>query len=180
MKIISITGPESSGKSEFATYLSKRLKNNILCPEFARTYMEEHLPDGTYMKEDVKKMLVGQIELWDDHQATPANYLILDGDVIIYAVWVDYVFGEKWGEIESYLKKHRPHVTALCTPDLPWEPDPLRSNPNNRDFLFQKYKKIILENNLPSIEMVGVGEKRFERAFESICSALSIDESEYQ
>jgi nicotinamide riboside kinase len=180
MKIISITGPESSGKSEFATYLSKRLKNNILCPEFARTYMEEHLPNGVYTKEDVKKMLIGQIEVWNDHHARPAEYLILDGDVIIYDVWVDYVFGEKWDEIECYLKKHRPYITALCTPDLPWQPDPLRSNPTDRDILFQKYKKIILENNLPFIEIAGVGEKRFESAFESICSALSIDKSEYQ
>jgi nicotinamide riboside kinase len=180
MRIISITGPESSGKSEFAVYLSKRLKNAILCPEYARAYMEKHLPDGSYTKKDVIKMFREQVEVWDDLRMNNADYLILDGDVLIYAVWVDYVFGEKWNEIESYSIKHRPHITALCTPDLPWQPDPLRSNPTDRDILFQKYKNLILENQLPFIEIKGEGEKRFVSAFESICSALSIDESEYQ
>ena len=180
MKIISITGPESSGKSEFAAYLARRLKNSILCPEFARSYMEEHLPDGNYSKEDVKKMLAAQIDIWSDQELQSSDYLILDGDILIYAVWVDFVFGEKWGEIEDYLIHHRPHLTALCTPDIPWQPDPLRSNPTDRDILFQKYKKIILERNIPFVEVSGDGEKRFESAFTLICRALAIDDSKYQ
>ena len=38
---------------------------------------------------------------------------------------------------------HRYTHTFVCTPDIPWAPDPLRVNPFDRERLFQEYIKML-------------------------------------
>jgi nicotinamide riboside kinase len=37
----------------------------------------------------------------------------------------------------------------LCRPDIPWEEDPLREHPEQREQLFDLYHKSLIEHNLP-------------------------------
>jgi nicotinamide riboside kinase len=57
--------------------------------------------------------------------------------------------------IREGIKKSDYHLTILLHPDLPWVEDPLRENPLNREYLFERYKTILLEYGFPWIEIKG-------------------------
>ena len=72
---------------------------------------------------------------------------ILDTDLITIKIWSEYKFGncDNWilNKIEE--QKNEIRFYLLCKPDIPWESDPLRENPNDRMKLFEIYK-MELEN----------------------------------
>ena len=43
------------------------------------------------------------------------------------------------------LKEQKIDHYFLCKPDIPWEPDPLRENPEDRERLFKLYERGLLE-----------------------------------
>ena len=48
----------------------------------------------------------------------------------------------------------------LCKPDLPWEPDPLRENPDDRERLFERYEELLDQLGKPYAVISGAGELR--------------------
>ncbi|MBK6665466.1 MAG: hypothetical protein IPG48_04760 [Saprospiraceae bacterium] len=58
---------------------------------------------------------------------------------------------EKYGHIDDALWKHWNNKQEgwylLCRPDMPWEEDPLRENPYDRDRLFDIYHQYLLDHN---------------------------------
>ena len=56
----------------------------------------------------------------------------------------------------------------LCTPDMPWEPDPLRENPNSRAELFELYKTNLNKYNKNFIVVNGPHEKRLKKTTQAI------------
>jgi nicotinamide riboside kinase len=139
MRIV-LTGAESSAKST----LTQILGEHFCLPyalEFARAYLEKHGP--SYDDEQLRKIA----RLHQTHQRTlispdePMGFL--DTDLINYKIWFEEVFGECPPEILKGLEAEVDHTYLLCAPDLPWEPDPLRENPNDRDRLFELHRKEI-------------------------------------
>jgi nicotinamide riboside kinase len=57
---------------------------------------------------------------------------------------------------------------TLCWPDIPWEADPLRENPDNRDKLFELYKASLIQYNKNFIIISCGLEKRFEQCLQNI------------
>jgi nicotinamide riboside kinase len=56
----------------------------------------------------------------------------------------------------------------LCSPDIPWEPDPLRENPHDRDRLFQVYLAMLEKLRKP-YAIIAVGRrKRLKDAMRAI------------
>jgi nicotinamide riboside kinase len=43
----------------------------------------------------------------------------------------------------------------LCAPDIPWEPDPLRENPSNRQELLELYEKELIKMKRPFTVLKG-------------------------
>ena len=149
VKII-LTGPESSGK----TTLCKVLANYLKIPrskEYARKYLEEI--DRDYTQDDLTEIAKEQIKL-------EKEYALLDTDIITIKIWSNYKYGncEKWilKQIEKQRSENRFYL--LCKPDLKWEKDPFRENPNNRIELFELYKKEL--ENLHHDYYIVEGEKR--------------------
>tara|TARA_B100000787_G_C16181975_1_gene292376 strand:- start:899 stop:1387 length:489 start_codon:yes stop_codon:yes gene_type:complete len=131
-KII-ITGPESSGK----TTLCEQLSNHFdipCCKEYAREYLQKLA--GDYNKDDLLKIAKGQLKAENKKQ-------ILDTDLITIKIWSEYKYGEcdKWivKKIEDQKKEKRFYI--LCNPDIKWQADNQRENPNDRKELFEIYKK---------------------------------------
>jgi nicotinamide riboside kinase len=135
MRIV-LTGAESSGKSTLTRQLGERFDLPVAL-EFARFYLEEHGPD--YDGNLLRKMASLHRD-WQREQVPPAAPLgLFDTDLINYKIWAEEVFGECPPEIERGIAEEADHVYLLCAPDLPWEPDPLRENPHDRDRLFQRH-----------------------------------------
>ena len=142
---VGIIGPESTGKSTLANYLAHRY-NGVLVPEYAREYMEKLAPTYEYTYDDVVAIAKQQVEqlesLADDLQ-------IFDTELIITKVWFMHKYGECPDFVEQELHKYPMDVYLLCYPDMPWEPDPVRENPNIREYLFDWYEREIQALGIP-------------------------------
>ena len=154
---IGIIGPESTGKSTLANYLAHRY-NGELVPEYARDYMEQLAPTYEYTYQDVVHIARIQIEqLKELHSSStegiPKGYrsdiVVFDTELIITKVWFLHKFGHCPEFLEEALHAYPMDVYLLCYPDMEWEPDPVRENPNIREYLFDWYKKEIETLDIP-------------------------------
>ena len=154
---IGIIGPESTGKSTLANYLAHRY-NGELVPEYAREYMEQLAPTYEYTYQDVVHIARIQIEqLKELHSSStegiPKGYrsdiVVFDTELIITKVWFLHKFGHCPEFLEEALHAYPMDVYLLCYPDMEWEPDPVRENPNIREYLFDWYKKEIETLDIP-------------------------------
>ncbi|WP_367390995.1 AAA family ATPase [Lewinella sp. LCG006] len=171
LKIL-ITGPESSGKTQLAQTLARRFHSPWV-PEFARTYL--HALEGDYEEEDLLKILNGQLRLQQQHHSSPLLFCDT-GPEVIY-VWSKVKFGQVDPFIEASLRKYHYTLTLLCTPDLAWEPDPLREAPlrADREQYFEMYRKTLQKFNRPYLVISGQGEQRANIAVSAIQQLLNTD-----
>jgi len=64
---------------------------------------------------------------------------------------------------------HPYDLFLLCKPDLPWEADPLRENPDDREELYQRYLKALQDMNANFFEISGLDfEQRLALAVSSV------------
>jgi len=153
VKEIVITGPESTGKSTLAENLAGYYKD-IWVPEYARTYLREL--GRPYRKGDLTKIAKGQWSLQKQYLKKAKRFIFYDTSMLIIKVWSTYKYGTctKW--IEEHFKKQKVDLYVLTKTDLPWEYDPLRENPDDRDKLFEIYKEELTKYDKPFIEVGGL------------------------
>ena len=160
---IAIIGPESTGKTVLAGQLAEHF-NSLWVPEYARDYVENLKSPYTY--EDVCSIAQKQIEQEQEVDNTPssAEYIFFDTELIITKVWFSYRFGKVPDFLTKQLNSGFFDIYLLCTPDLPWEPDPVREHGDDREYFFNRYKKEIEQTGKPYVIVDGLGDKRFQKA----------------
>ena len=126
---IAFTGPESSGKTTLAAWLSSFLELPIV-EEYARTYLADQIE---YKPEDLDFMAKKQVEWWPNHG------LVADTEMHVFQIWSQVKYAEVSPVISELLHAQQFDHYFLCAPDIPWEADPLRENPLNREMLFDLY-----------------------------------------
>lgn len=149
---IAFTGPESTGKSTLANWLSSFL-SIPLAPEFARAYLEK---SPSYEFEDLTKITKGQLALW------PEGNLIADTELHVIQIWSQEKFKQIDPTILIALQQQKFDHYFLCAPDIPWEEDPLRENPLDRDRLFESYRKELIAYQRPFTVLAGDLQSRQE------------------
>ena len=146
---VAIIGPESSGKSTLARYLANRYQG-ILVPEYAREYVERKgTTDVTYDELcEIAKHQIEELELIANSQQPTAFF---DTELIVTKVWFDYAFGRVPEWLNEAIRRFPMDVYLLTRPDLPWVPDPARSNGSDaiRHELFDRYEAEIQALNIP-------------------------------
>lgn len=157
MKRIAITGPESSGKSTLTQALAEHLKANW-CIEFAREYLEKR--NGYYSQTDLDEIAKGQLALWND--VDNETLLFCDTEMLVIKIWSEFKYGNCSSFIENAFREQQFDHYFLCRPDIPWEEDPLREHPEQREQLFDLYHKTLVENNLPFTIVEGDLPKRLD------------------
>jgi NadR type nicotinamide-nucleotide adenylyltransferase len=161
LKRISITGPESTGKSELAAGLAKHYQT-VYVPEYSREYLKEI---GTnYTLDDVLNIAKGQIFSEIRFIQMANQYLFCDTDMLVAKIWCREVFNECPEWIEKMLIEHTYDLYLLCYPDLVWEPDALRENPENRKYLFGEFVKELELQNFNYQIVKGQGSERLKNA----------------
>lgn len=168
MKIrIALTGPESSGK----TTLCKLLSEYYGCPwvsEFARDYLTAN--PGNYGLSDLDYMAAQQVERWE--RLTEENLVFYDTEMTVFAIWAKVKFGTVTETIHQlHAQQHIDHY-FLCQPDIPWEFDPLRENPTDREALFTRYYETLKERQIPFTVVSGTIEERMISAQKVINTLL--------
>jgi NadR type nicotinamide-nucleotide adenylyltransferase len=160
---IAIIGPESTGKTELAMQLADYFKSPWV-PEYAREYIENLRVPYTY--EDVCNIALKQIEeeKFYENISTNEQFVFFDTDLIITKVWFEYRFGKIPEFLTERLKTTFFDLYLLCTPDLPWEADPVREHGDDRDYFFEWYKREVEQTGKPFVIVNGIGNERFNNA----------------
>ena len=159
---VAITGPESSGKTTLSQSLSDHFKVGYI-PEFARTYLEQ--TNGIYTQANLDEMAKGQLT---SIESSPHSITICDSDFSVLEIWSSYKYGNVSELINEFVKKDIFDLHILCSPDIPWEEDPQRENPNNRDELFELYKQSLITHNKYFIVVSGDHTNRMEKSLKNI------------
>jgi NadR type nicotinamide-nucleotide adenylyltransferase len=157
IKKIVLTGPESSGK----TTLAKRLAeghNTLWVPEYAREYLENL--GRPYEESDLLEIARGQVKAEAKALRKAEKLLFCDTGMLVLKVWSEVKYGGCHPFIQEQLQSGRYDLFLLCAPDIPWEPDPLRENPDDRHLLYEIYKKELKNLSLPFVEIFGDVEER--------------------
>ena len=157
LKII-VTGPESSGKTTLCQQLSTHF-NIPFTKEFARHYIDTL--DRSYIIDDLLPIAKGQLQ-------SEFNSQLLDTDLITIKIWSEYKYGrcEKWIIDKIEKQKTEKRFYLLCKPDIAWQADNQRENPNNRMELFKIYKQEL--ESLGHTYFIVEGEERVRKSIEKI------------
>lgn len=162
--IISIVGPECTGKTALARALADHFAVAYVT-EYARDYLAGRTD---YQPADVEAIARGQMTLEADALATDASPVILDTDLLVVRVWWE----EKYGPLPNWLERafatQAPRRYLLTAPDLPWEPDPLRESPFDRERLFEVYRATLAAEGLHFDVVRGRGAARLRCALAAL------------
>ncbi len=162
---IAITGPESSGKTTLARQLAAHYET-VYVPEFARSYLPTLLRD--YVESDLLDIAKGQLQLENENAAFAKKYLFCDSDMTVMKIWAM----EKYGRCDAWIAAQNQDNTydfyLLCAPDIPWEADPLRENPDDRNRLFTLYIKELDKKKVDYIILTGSKQERLKKAITAL------------
>jgi len=159
---ISITGPESCGKSALSVELAKYY-NTKYVEEVSRSYLKGK---ANYSYNDI--ISIAKLQLKKEEENANNELLFCDTDILVNKIWINYVYNktDKW--IEDNFLQHEYGLYLLCYPDLEWQYDPLRENPNNREELFVLYESELKSAGFNYKIVKGQGEKRLRNAIDII------------
>ncbi|MEL6388735.1 MAG: ATP-binding protein [Bacteroidota bacterium] len=162
--VFTITGAESTGKTTLSEQLAREL-NGLYIPEYSREYLSAR--NGRYEESDLLDIARGQTELERSAMTQEPPCLICDTSMLVLYVWSKYKYGrcEPW--IERMLEERRCDLYILPHFDIPYEPDPLRENPSDRDVLFRYYQQELSYRQLPHIIVHGSSAERQKTALEA-------------
>ena len=169
MTKVIVTGPESSGKTTLCKQLSEQFKIPFT-EEYARKYIDNL--DRKYLQEDL--VIIAKEQLKNEQLTRSNKQLSLhDTDLITLKIWSEYKYGNcnDWITYQIEQQKKEKRFYFLCSPDIPWESDPQRENPINREELFESYKKELIQlgYNYFTIE----GGNRLENSIKKITELIS-------
>lgn len=155
MRRIAFTGPESSGKTTLAKWAADQF-NCPWVPEVARDYLTER--NGVYEQADLDAMAIEQVEKWEQISNEP--FVVYDTEMTVFEIWSQVKYGEVSSNITALSANQQIDHYFLCLPDIPWEEDPLRENPTDRDALFERYHQSLVRKNVVFTILSGLLEQR--------------------
>ncbi|MDP5170795.1 MAG: ATP-binding protein [Bacteroidia bacterium] len=161
MQKIAIIGPESTGK----TTLARQLGDYFAEPwvrEYAREYLEGL--NRPYEEHDLLSIAHGQLRQEARAVKAAESYLFCDTNLLVIKIWAQDKFHRVDPEILSLWEPEDYYLHLLLYPDLDWEPDPLREDPNRLLTLFEKYEHELERAGVSYAVIKGQGEERFQQA----------------
>ena len=165
IRTIAITGPESTGKSMLAEQLSAHYKTTWV-PEYARKYLEEI--GRPYEEDDILEIAKGQLAGEAEQLTKAAGYLFCDTEMLVTKIWSEVKYKRCHPWISEAFEQHCYDLYLLCDIDLPWQYDPLREHPDQRQFLFDLYHNELTSRKYPFRIVRGTGPARLQNAVEFI------------
>ena len=172
IKKVAIIGPECTGKSELSQYLATEL-NTAWVNEYAREYVGNL--DRPYTPEDLLAIAKGQIALEDRMAAKADRVLICDTNLYVIKIWSNFKYGYVDPWILRQIASRRYDLYLLTYVDIPWEDDPQREHPQQREQLYSLYYHEMKAQAVPFVEIKGDRMQRKRIAKASVKRLLGAD-----
>ena len=173
LKVV-VFGPESSGKTTLSKALA--LHYNVLwIEEFAREYLQEKWDKEKKVCEldDLLPIAFGQIKLENEYSQKTTKLLICDTDLLETKVYSEtYYDGFCDPLLEKYAIENKYDLYILTDIDIPWVKDDLRDRPNNREEMFNAFKKALIKYDKPYVLVSGDVDNRMRNATKEIDKLL--------
>ncbi len=163
-----LTGPESSGKTTLASTLANYWSAQLI-PEQARIYLEEKSIASPFQYQVTDILAIAKQHLAKEQAALQEQpeHLICDTDLLVLIIWSEVKYGscDKWilEKFEQALGTTTRHY-ILCDWQIPWEADPLRENPADREELFRLYQAKLKNYGIDYTAVSGSNMQRFNQA----------------
>ena len=94
--------------------------------------------------------------------------MICDTDIGVIRIWWLERFGELPGELAADTEAERSgRAYLLLEPDIPWQPDPQRENPQDRPRLLARHREALEHSGHPWAAVRGEGAERVQCALEA-------------
>ncbi len=171
MKTIAIIGPESSGKTTLCQSLAEHFHAPWV-PEYGRTYLENLERDIN--ADDLVRIAMGHTSEIARTRQFANELLFIDTDIANIKIWSELQYDYCDPDLLQLWQEERHDFYLLNTPDLEWEPDPLRQFPDlqSREMLFLVYEQDLKMRDLPYGIVTGDGAKRWKTAVELVEAQL--------
>ena len=163
-------GPESTGKTTLAKELATYYKTNWV-PEYAREYLQNKWDNEQKTCEfhDLLPIAVGQMNLENKLSLTANKILFCDTDLLETKVYSEtYYNGSCDTLIEKYALQNSYDLYLLTNIDIPWQADDLRDRPNQREIMFNYFKKTLEKYNKNFITLSGNKKTRLVTAVKEV------------
>jgi nicotinamide riboside kinase len=142
----------------------------VWVPEYSREYLGTIRRPYTYI--DILAIARGQYEKEQELIGEANQMIFCDTEFIANKVWCDEKYGKCHPWILEMIDKEPYDLYLLCDTDLPWEPDPLRENPHDRERLLDLFKYELKSRNLTHVLISGKGTARTEMAIKALSHHL--------
>jgi len=182
---IAIFGPESTGKTTLAEQLASHFET-VWAPEFARDYLQEKFNDAGIIcePEDLMPIAIGQTKLENEVLSVANKFLFADTCLLVTKVYSEIYYNFCDPVLDKAARKHKYDLFFLTDIDVPWEKDDLRDRPDDRDAIFETFKKALVDNKKPFITLSGDPQTRLQKAVKIVedlvrCKELGLSSYDY-
>ena len=177
MKVVVLTGPESTGKSWLAAGLQAHF-GGVRVDEYVRWFIEQN-PRDTCLN-DIPEIARGQLQWEDQARAQQPELLILDTHLLSNILWSQTLFGDcpHWLEAEL-LKRHYDLHLLLSPDDVEWTADGQRCQPSlaERQVFFAASQQWLTDHQQPVQVITGDWQARQQQACAAVEQLISSRET---
>lgn len=154
MKVLVLTGPESSGKSWLAEEIQQQF-GGVLVGEYVRQFIDEVQRDTVYADIDV---IAHEQLAWEDAaRGLKPALLILDTHLLSNILWSRALFNDCPGWLESALSQRHYDLHLLLSPEgVEWIGDGQRCQPklSERQAFFEASRQWLVDHG-QTLEVIG-------------------------
>ncbi|MEN5202156.1 AAA family ATPase [Pseudomonas wadenswilerensis] len=172
MKVLVLTGPESSGKSWLGNEIQAHFGGELV-GEFVRHFIDEQARDTCYA--DIPTIARGQLAWEDAARARQPQLLILDTHLLSNMLWSRTLFDDCPAWLEQALLARHYDLHLLLSPEsIAWHDDGQRCQPqlSERQAFFQATGDWLVRHRQPCQVVQGDWEQRRCAAFAAVTRLL--------
>ncbi|MDI3397364.1 AAA family ATPase [Pseudomonas sp. V88_4] len=173
MKVIVLTGPESTGKSWLAAGIQQQF-GGLRVDEYVRWFMEQN-PRDTCLA-DIPEIARGQLQWEDAARAQQPRLLILDTHLLSNILWSQTLFDDCPPWLESELLARHYDLHLLLSPEqIEWTDDGQRCQPDldERLAFYHATRTWLQKHHRPLQIIQGNWAERQQQAFKAVRDLLA-------
>lgn len=173
-RLVTLLGAESTGKTDLAYALVRRLDRSGWVSPGGATVVEEYLREfcdrhGRTPRRDEQAGIAGEQTRRIQAALSRHEVVLADTTALMTAVYSEQVFGDRSLHAVAVDAHRRSDLTLVTALDLPWTPDGIqRDGPHVREPVDATLRAILADHAIAYSVVSGLGEARIESAWRSV------------